>query len=65
MRRKTHFPAHKLIKHKYFFPKRANFSDMEIEMFFARYDVDGKFQYYPEENDNLVFDEKKSKYLFL
>ncbi len=33
---------------------------MEIEMFFARYDVDGKFQYYPEENDNLVFDKKKS-----
>ena len=33
---------------------RANFSNMEIEVFFARYDHDGNFVYNPDDEDNIL-----------
>ena len=41
-------------KNKFFF--RCNFSDMEIEMFFARYDKDGNFVFTPEETNEILND---------
>ena len=35
---------------------RCNFSDMEIEMFFAKYDVDGDGEFSFEEGAQLVED---------
>ena len=35
---------------------RCNFSDMEIEMFFAKYDVDGDGEFSYEEGQQLVED---------
>ena len=31
---------------------RYNYSNVEIEVFFSRYDVDGKFTYNPEDEEN-------------
>ncbi len=39
---------------------RCNFSEVEIEVFFARYDIDGKFVYVPEEEESNE-KEKKGK----
>jgi len=36
--------------------KKCNFSDMEIEMFFAKYDVDGDGEFSMEEGANLIED---------
>jgi len=36
--------------------KKCNFSDMEIEMFFARYDKDGNFVFTPEETNEILND---------
>ena len=35
---------------------RCNFSDMEIEMFFARYDVDGNFVFTANETNRILND---------
>ena len=35
---------------------RCNFSDMEIEMFFAKYDVDGDGEFSYEEGQQLIED---------
>eukprot|EP00095_Tigriopus_kingsejongensis_P002369 maker-scaffold579_size130606-snap-gene-0.31 protein:Tk02369 transcript:maker-scaffold579_size130606-snap-gene-0.31-mRNA-1 annotation:"pkd2 " len=34
--------------------KKCNFSDMEIEMFFARYDKNGKFEFNPNETNEIL-----------
>ena len=35
---------------------RCNFSDLEIEMFFARYDVDGNFVFTTDETNRILHD---------
>ena len=40
----------------WFSPVRCNFSDMEIEMFFAKYDVDGDGEFSYEEGQQLIED---------
>ena len=39
-----------------FFCFRCNFSDLEIEMFFVRYDVDGDFQFNNSETGRILDD---------
>ena len=40
----------------FFFNLRCNFSDLEIEMFFVRYDVDGNFEFNNEETGRILDD---------
>ena len=32
-------------------PPRYNFSNVEIEVFFSKYDIDGKFIYVPDDDE--------------
>ena len=43
------------------FSFRCNFSDMEIEMFFARYDKDGDFIFDQDETDKIINDLEHDK----